>query len=101
MSTQEFDINSVKECADVLVQSVTQIRKDNDISESQDISIYVIDTPIVHSTIVQFDKYIKEQTNAHRIVQVNIDAGTPMPEALPQLEVTIGDDPVVIAVEQV
>jgi hypothetical protein len=32
---------------------------------------------------------------------VNLDAGNPMPEALPQIEVTIGDDPVVIAVEQV
>ena len=101
MSTREFDAESVKECADILVQSVIQICKDNNISESQDISIYVIDAPIVHSTITQFDKYIKEQTNAHRIVQVNMDGGTPMPQALPQIEVTIGDDPVVIAVEQV
>ena len=101
MSTREFDVKSVKECADILVQSVNQIRKDNDISECQDISIYVIDAPIIHSTITQFDKHIKERTNAHRIIQVNIDGGTPMPEALPQIEVTIGNDPVVIAVEQV
>jgi len=101
MNTRKFDKQSVKECADILVQSVNQIRKDNDISENQDISIYVIDAPIVHSTIAQFDKDIKERTNAHRIVQVNIDGGTPMPQALPQIEVTIGDDPVVIAVEQV
>jgi len=101
MSTREFDVKTVKECADILIQSVNQIRKDNDISECQDISIYVIDAPIIHSTITQFDKHIKERTNAHRIVQVNIDGGTPMPEALPQIEVTIGNDPVVIAVEQV
>ena len=100
MSTRDFDVKSVKECADILVQSVVEIRKDNNISENQDISIYVIDTPIVHSTISQFDKDIKERTNAHRIVQVNIDGGIPMPEALPQIEVTIGDDPVIIAVEQ-
>ena len=30
-----------------------------------------------------------------------MDVGNPMPDALPQIEVTIGDDPVVIAVEQV
>jgi len=101
MSTREFDVKTVKECADILIQSVNQIRKDNDISECQDISIYVIDAPIIHSTITQFDKHIKERTNAHRIIQVNIDGGTPMPEALPQIEVTIGNDPVVIAVEQV
>src|SRR5687768_1780345 len=101
MSTREFDVKSVKECADILVQSVNQIRKYNDILESQDISIYVIDAPIVHSAVVQYGKHIKERTNAHSIVQVNIDGGTPMPEALPQIEVTIGDGPVVIAVDQV
>ena len=101
MNTHKFDEQSVKECADILVQSVNQIRKDNDISENQDISIYVIDAPIVHSAVSQFGKHIQERTNAHSIVQVNIDVGNPMPEALPQIEVTIGDDPVVIAVEQV
>jgi hypothetical protein len=50
---------------------------------------------------LQFGEYIQERTNAHSIVQVNIDVGNPMPDALPQIEVTIGDDPVVTAVEQV
>jgi hypothetical protein len=77
MSTHKFDEQSVKECADILVQSVNQIRKDNDISENQDISIYVIDAPIVHSAVSQFGKHIQERTNAHSIVQVNFDAGNP------------------------
>ena len=101
MNTHKFDEQSVKECADILVKSVNQIRKDNDISENQDISIYVIDAPIIHSAVAQFGEYIQERTHAHSIVQVNIDVGNPMPDALPQIEVTIGDDPVVIAVEQV
>ena len=101
MTTRKFDEQSVKACADILVESVNQIRKDNDISEDQDISIYVIDAPIVHSAIAQFGEHIQERTNAHSIVQVNLDVGNPMPDALPQIEVIIGDDPVVIAVEQV
>jgi hypothetical protein len=101
MNTHEFDEKSVKECADILIQSVKQIRKDNYISKNQDISIYVIDAPIVHSAVAQFGEHIQEQTNAHSIVQVNIDVGNPMPDALPQIEVTIGNDPVIIAVEQV
>jgi hypothetical protein len=101
MDTRKFNEQSIKECVDILVQSVNQIRKDNNISENKDISIYVIDAPIVHSAVTQFGKHIQEQTNAHSIVQVNLDVGNPMPDALPQIEVTIGDDPVVIAVEQV
>ena len=73
MSTQNFDVKSIKECADILVQSVIQICKDNNISESQDISIYVIDTPIVHSTILGKipQRYKTGHENCHAVVLAN------------------------------
>ena len=101
MNPHEHDDQSIQECADILVQSVNQLREEHRILDEQDISIYVMDAPIVHSAVAQFGEQIQYRTNAFSIVQVNIDAGQPMPEALPQLEVTIGDEPVVIAVEEV
>jgi len=48
----------------------------------------------------QYRDYIEEQTNTSDLVQVNNDAGNPMPEQLPQTEYQIGDQTVTIAISE-
>ncbi|MEZ4682657.1 MAG: hypothetical protein R2932_51465 [Caldilineaceae bacterium] len=91
---------SVEECVDILQRTVTKLRRDQGISAKEQVSLYVTDAPIIHSTLSEYGNKIKENANLTDIVQVNIKAGNPMPEALPQVECTLGDDEVTVAIQQ-
>lgn len=94
------NVASVEECADVLVRTVQQLRNENNISQEEQVSLYVTDAPLIHSTLSEFKDKIKEQAKLVDVVQVNPKAGIPMPEALPQVDCEIGDERVTVAVER-
>ena len=97
----EDEALSVEEAAELLIQYVNQLRDQAGLDDDHEITIYVTDVKLLHSTLAEMGDYIREQTNALSIVQVNSEAGNPMPAHLPQLEVhefdqgpaTIGIDP--------
>ena len=91
-------MTSVEECAAVLIRTIQQLREENDIAD-EEVSLYVTDAPIVHSTLLEYQDEVMEKANLVNIVQVNVKAGNPMPEALPQVDCKIGDDLVTIALE--
>jgi len=100
-SVSDDEVLSVEECAELLIDYVNQLRDETGLDDEQEISIYVTDVPLIHSTLAEMGDYIREQTNAVTIVQVDLRSGTPMPAHLPQIEVhefdlgpaTIGIDP--------
>ena len=93
-------ITSVEECKTFLINTVRQLREQQQISHSEQVSLYVTDVPIVHSTISEYEAEIKKDANLADVVQVNIKAGNPMPEALPQVDHTIGEEEVTVAIER-
>lgn len=99
-SQQKDNGQLVEECASVLVLTVQKLRNENNISEDEEVSLYVTDAPIVHSTLSEYREDIMQKANLVDIVQVNIKAGTPMPAMIPQIECTIGDDEVTIGIDQ-
>lgn len=94
------NINSVEECKTFLINTIQQLRKDNQIGKSEEVSLYVTDVPLVHSTIAEYEGDIKRSANLVDIVQVNVKAGNPMPAALPHVDCEIGEDEVTIALER-
>ncbi len=90
----------MKGYADKLVKSIQQLRSAQGIADSQPISIYLTNTEIVRSLLKQYRSYIEEQTNTSDLVQVNDDAGIPMPDQLPHTEYQIGDQTVTIAISE-
>ncbi len=86
-STTENKVLSVEEAAEVLIQYVKQLRADAGIDETQEISIYVTNVQLINSMLTEMGDYVREQTNAVDIVQVNVKAGNPMPAHLTQIEV--------------
>lgn len=97
---QSKDITSVEECAAILIRTIGQLRQDNGVPDKEEVSLYVTDAPIVHSTLSEYKEDMMQKANLVDVVQVNIKAGTPMPDALPQVERQIGDDHVTIAIER-
>ncbi len=83
-----------------LVDCIQQLRREQNIADTEQIEAYITDTQVVRSMMKQYRPYIEQQTNAADLVQVNDDAGNPMPEALPQTEFHIGDQEVSIAIKK-
>lgn len=84
---QSTEVLSVEDAAELLVHYVNQLRAEAGIDEDTEISLYVTSVPLIHSTLTEMGDYIREQTNAIDIVQVDVKAGNPMPAHLPQIEV--------------
>lgn len=99
-NTQSTAAIDLKGYADTLVQHIQQLRQEQGIADDQPIETYVTNTEIVRSLMKQYRDYIEEQTNTSDLVQVNDDAGNPMPAQLPQTEYQIGDQVVTIAINQ-
>lgn len=85
---------------DQLVGYIQQLRQKQGIAENEPISTYLTNTEIVRSILKQYREYIEEKTNTADLVQVNVDAGNPMPENLPHTEFHIGDQIVTIAISE-
>lgn len=98
--TQE--ITSVEQCAELLIDHVQQLRQEQNIADNEEISIYITDVPLVHSTISEYGNRLEQATNATDIVQVNLQAGNPMPEHLPHHEIGLfSQEPVRVAIDRV
>lgn len=92
---------SIEGCAEVIIDTVQQLRSEAGVADDQEISIYVTDAQIIRSTLAEMGDYIREQTNAVDVVRVNIKAGNPMPAHLPQVELhNLDDGPATIAIEK-
>lgn len=95
------EITSVEQCAELLIDHVKQLRQEQSIGDNQEISIYVTDVPLVHSTLSELSDRIEKATNATDIVQVNVKAGNPMPENLAHHQINVfSKEPVIVAIEQ-
>ncbi len=97
-NTQSQAAIDLKGYADSLVQHIQQLRREQGIADSQPIETYVTNVEVVRSLMKQYRSYIEEKTNTADLVQVNDDAGNPMPEQLPHSEYHIGDQAVTIAI---
>ncbi len=96
------EITSVERCAELLIDHVQQLRQEQNLTDEEEISIYITDVPLVHSTISEYGSRLKEATNATDIVQVNIKAGNPMPKNLPHHQIgRFSKEPVTVAIDQV
>jgi len=86
--------------ADTIVKRIQQLRQEQGIADTQPISTYVTNTEVVRSVLKQYRSYIEEQTHTSDLVQVNPDAGNPMPEDLPHTEFHVGDQTITIAISE-
>jgi hypothetical protein len=100
-SNSEELVAEMKGYADTLVQQVKQMRKENGLTNNQPIAIYLMATPLVRDLLKQHNEYVKQAANALDIVQMDNDAGQPLPETYPHKEIHLGDDPVVVAINEV
>ena len=89
----------LKGYADQLVSAIQQLRRDQKIADSAPISAYVTNTEAIRSLLKQYRSYVEEQANTVDLVQVNDDAGNPMPENLTKTTFDIGDQEVSVAIE--
>ena len=95
------EVLTIEECAEVIINTVQQLRSQAGIADDQEISIYVTDTQMIRSTLGEMGDHIREQTNAVDVVRVNVKAGNPMPAHLPQVELhNLDDGPATIAIEK-
>lgn len=95
------EITSVEQCAELLIDHVEQLRQEQNIANDEEISIYVTDVPLVHSMLSEYGDRVEKATNAIDIVQVNIQAGNPMPDNLPHHEIGVfSKEPVTVAIER-
>lgn len=101
-NASDHEIESVEQCAELIIDHVKQLRQEQGIGDGEKISVYITDVPLVHSTLSEQSEKIEKATGAADIVQVNVQAGNPMPENLPHHEITVfSKEPVIIAIEQV
>ncbi len=99
-SASEEEVLSVEEAAELIVKYVNQLREENGIGKDEEISIYVTGVQLIRSAFAEMGDYIRKQTNAIDVVQVNVKAGNPMPAHLPQIEVHEFDQgPATIAID--
>lgn len=95
---QSQTITTVEECKEFLVHTVQTLRQQQQIQAGDQVSLYVTDAPIIHSTIAEYETAIKKEANLEDVVQVNIKAGNPMPKSLAHKDTIIGEDEVTIAI---
>lgn len=96
------EVESVEQCAEIIIDHVKQLRQEQGFGDGENVSIYITDVPLVHSTLSEYSDKIEKATGASDIVQVNVQAGNPMPEDLPRHEITVfSKEPVVVAIEKV
>lgn len=91
---------STAECAEVIINTVKQLRADAGIVESQSISLYVPNAQLIRSTLAEKGNYIRQQINAVDVVQTNVRAGIPMPAHIPQVELhNLDESPTTIGID--
>jgi len=96
----EQEITSVEQCAELLIDHVQQLRQEQNLDDDEQVSIYITDVPLVHSTIAEYGRRLEQATNAADIVQVNLQAGNPMPKDLPHHQIgRFSKEPVTVAIE--
>lgn len=94
------EVLSTAECAEVIINTVKQLRTEAGISAEQSISLYVPNAQLIRSTLSERGDYIREQINAIDVVQTNVRAGIPMPAHIPQVELhNLDESPTTIGID--
>lgn len=106
MSTQQhhdqtdYSDLELHECAKALVRSIETLRSENDFDQSQPVSVYVTDKPIIRSMLKEHREYITDKANAADLVQMNLDANMPIPAHAPQQDFEIGGQTIRVAIDR-
>lgn len=90
----------LKQYADTLLGYIQQLRSEQKFTDSEPISVYVTNTEIMRSLLKQYRDYIEQQGHIADLVQINPDAGNPMPENLAKKEFDIGDQAIIIGIDK-
>ncbi|MCE7983642.1 MAG: hypothetical protein DYG89_20910 [Caldilinea sp. CFX5] len=91
---------STDQCAEVIINTVKELRKKAGIAADQPISLYVPDAQLIRSTLVEKGDYIRRQINAVDVVRINVKAGIPMPAHIPQVELhNLDESPTTIGID--
>jgi hypothetical protein len=97
-SNADQKLADLKSHADTLIKHVQGLRAESGIAGDQQVALYVMATPLVRGILKQHEDFVKSATNSIDIVQVDDDAGQPMPETIPHKEIYLGEEAVVIGV---
>ena len=81
-----------------IVRQVKPLRQESGVGNER-ISLYITDTPLVRGILHQYADDVRQTGNAVDIVQVDVDAGIPLPEEHAHRTFTLGEDKVTIAME--
>ncbi len=91
---------STEQCAEVIINTVKQLRADAGIAMDQPISLYVPNAQLIRSTLTERGDEIRRQINAVDVVQTNVRAGIPMPAHIPQVELhNLDESPTTIGID--
>ncbi|MFN8489306.1 MAG: hypothetical protein U0350_17115 [Caldilineaceae bacterium] len=91
---------NLKQYADDVIHCIQELRHEKNFSDSEPIAAYVTNTEVMRSLLKQYRSYIEEKANIADLVQVNIDAGNPMPDNVAKKELDIGDQEIIIGIDR-
>ena len=91
---------NLKQYADDVIGCIQALRREQKFSDSEPISVYVTNTEVIRSLLKQYRSYIEEQAHIADLVQVNLDAGNPMPDNVAKKELDIGDQEIIIGIDK-
>ena len=91
---------NLKQYADDVIGCIQALRREQKFSDSEPIAVYVTNTEVIRSLLKQYRSYIEEKAHVADLVQVNLDAGNPMPDNVAKKELDIGDQEVIIGIDK-
>ena len=90
----------VRTCTKKLMSEIKSLRQEQNFDDGEAIVVYVTDAPLVHRALEVYRDEIEKATCAIEFVQINVDAGNPMPEHLSHKEINIGDQTIDVAIDE-
>ncbi len=90
----------IQESRDEIVRQIQQLRAASGIGDDARVSVYITDTPLVRGILHEYKEEMQKAVNAVDIVQVDLEAGIPLPEEHPNQTFTLGEDQVTIGLEE-
>lgn len=90
----------IQKSKDEIVRRLQQLRSESGLDSDARVSVYITDTPLVRGVLHEYDDEVRKAVNAVDIVQVDVEAGIPLPEEHPHQTFTLGEDKVTIGLEE-
>lgn len=91
---------NLHEKRDEIVRRLKQLRDESGVDGDARIAVYITDTPLVRGVLHEYEDDVRQAVNAVDIVQVDVEAGIPLPEEHPHQTFTLGEDEVTIGLEE-